>query len=187
MDNNNIEIFGNDNLHNDAVSKLYSGNDLEKVLKDENIQKDIFYDVLTPQFELVPVGLIVSVSGDRNSMLNILVEDVTERLIGDVEVLESGSTGILSRIDETREKVREEISKQESIVYIKDMVMKKGCDNASRRITYGVEESLKKGSSSIAICIIGKDNNVISLLDKDTFNVELLDEIGDMQVWYIGI
>ena len=184
---NNIEIFGNDNLYNEAVSKLYSGNDLEKVLEDENIEKFIFYDVLTPKFELIPVGLILSRSGDSNSMLNVLVEDVTERLIGDGEILEAGSTGILSRMDEMRERVREEISKQESIVYIKDMVMKKGCDNADRRITYGVGESLKKGSSSIAICVIGKDNNVISLLDKDTFNVKLLDEIGDMQVWYVGV
>lgn len=186
--NNNIEIFGNDNLHNDAVSKLYSGNDLEKVLKDENIQKDIFYDVLTPQFELVPVGLIVSVSGDSNSMLNVLVEDVTERLIGDGEILEAGSTGILSRTDEMRERVREEISKQESIVYIKDMVMREGCDNASRRITYGVKESLDRVESlKVAICVIGKDNNAINLLDKKIFKVKLLDEIGDMQVWYVGV
>lgn len=187
MDNNNIEIFGNDHLHNEAISKLYGGNDLEKVLNDENIQKDIFYDVLTTQFELVPVGLIVSLSGNKEDMVNVLVEDVKERLIGEGEVLEAGSTRILSRMDEMREKIREEILKQDSIVYIKDMVMKEGCDNAGRRISYGIKESLNRGSSKVAICTINKDKNVIRLLDKQIFDVELLDEIGDMQVWYVGI
>lgn len=180
-----FNIFGNTELHDRAIRELYTGNDIDKVLQDKPFSKYIFYDVLTPQNELVPIGLIVSCSGKKEDMLRMMEDDIVARLFNSGYAEEFGTSRIYDRVNELGYKISDRFSNVGKTVFMKDISMKEDCDNASERISSGIRECLREGGCSTAICITDANNNVMDLIEDRRINVELIDELGDLRVWGI--
>lgn len=180
-----FNIFGNTELHDRAIRELYTGNDIDKVLPDKPFSKYIFYDVLTPQNELVPIGLIVSCSGKKEDMLRMMEDDMLARLFNSGYAEELGTSRIYDTVSRLGNILSDRFSNVGKTVFIKDISMKEDCTNASERISGGIRECINESGSSTAICITDADNDVMDLIEDRRINVELIDELGDLRVWGI--
>ncbi|MDX9892696.1 MAG: hypothetical protein RBS29_09395, partial [Bacteroidales bacterium] len=177
-----FDIFGNTELHDRAVRELYNGSDINDPRLHKQFSKYIFYDVLTPENEIVPTALVLSCSGEKEDILKVLDYEILSMLSKNQETQQTEDTvsdeyshsmfsPLMKDIDS---KLRDRLGNVDKVTFIKNISTKDGYTDPKHRISRVVKEIMEDGDSNTAIYIAETGNDAIVFMEND-FEMDLIE------------
>jgi hypothetical protein len=193
---NELEIFGNTELHDRALRELYKGDDIDDPRFRNQFSRYIFYDVLTPENEMVPTVLIVSSSGNSEDMLSLFSFDLLSVLLKqgeDTEIADfiekEGSDEIIKELqerfgDEIKSKINERLGDTEKVLFIKNISTKEGYKDEENKVPRIVRSIMEESDVDTAIYLAETDKDATVFMEDD-FEIDSIEGGWDINVWVL--
>ena len=175
-------MYSGENYQRNAVNKLYQGVE-EDIFSSKDLTFSLFYDVKDMSKEVVPVGLIVYAHGKKPDVMDLLGQKLADRF--KINKDEQEIRKIDEHVDKMIYSTYSKFANKGRIVLIEDLNADEECSKAGALLSSGIKICFMEGRTDSAVCITGKENNTVHKIDKETFEIGMIEEVEYVQLWSI--